>query len=482
MEQRSVRFLGVLALLNLPSFACQRATVRVPVDGAGTLLHAVPAPPSASSSLAAAPSVLPPAASNWQPVTPTAAVRPPFSSRTIGGINFEVRSKSPSPVVVDGKLDEWAPRADAGGLPRVVVTIEPSRFWLAFEMDAKASSPLAFQLSLPGGELPNWGVLASGGVDEFDCERISAPVESESRTSECRRRLTIAKRYTELLSSHVPRFKTWIELDGERLLWSRDNTAKFSPTTTQRACIRDEKRLSCEFELPLSLLPRTATVELTEVGFLTRDVANAPREEVWVSLPEPIVFESGLWIHQNAMFPATTDFVPRFSYQPGAGDEYEIASRDDWETNGVSNVSISSCRPGPVLATLGSVTLLGNCAPARMTFIYRNGEPIGTAIDGKVFVRDSTMVVLSKREYFNFQYLSPVASFTVELIDSEGTKREPLELNTEGMNCEASKALANADYSKLSLTCTTSTDGKVKRVTRRAWRWDRKERTYVEQE
>jgi hypothetical protein len=398
----------------------------------------------------------------------------------VGGIDFAVRSRSPSTVVVDGKLNEWVPISDTAGLPRVIVTLEPSRWWLTIEIGADASAHLTFQLSLPGGELPSCDVYGTAGVDELDCERIGVPNQSKGRISECRRRFAIAKRCAALASANLPRFKTWIDLNGEQLSFSEGRTPK-PAQPLQQACTRDEKRLSCEFELPLLLLPRTAAVELTQVGFLPSPTADARQDEVWINLPESIAFESGLWVHQNAMFPPASDTSPRFSYQPGAGVEYEIASRDDSETNGMSNVSISSCGPGRVLAKLGTLTLLGNCAPAHMTFIYRNGEPIGTAIDGTVVVRDNMIVVLSRREYFDYIHLYPAAAWGVERIDSDGTKLEPLEVSTDGSMCEASKTSANADYSKLSLSCTTSVDGVGRRVLNRTWRWDVTARNFVEQ-
>jgi hypothetical protein len=381
-------------------------------------------------------------------------------------------------VVVDGKLTEWAPLADPGGLPRVIVTVEPTRWWLAFETAAQITSPLAFQLSLPGGDLPSYYVYSSGGVDEFDCERYGTPVESKRRTAECRRRLVAAKRHAELSSAYASRFATRIEFDGERLHFSRNSTKK-PAASTQQACIRDEQRTSCEFELPLSLLPRTAAVELTEVGFLPDFKTNVPQEATWVALPEPIAFESGLWVHQNAM--PSYAAGDAFSYQPGAGAEYDIAFRDNGG-DGTSNVSITNCGPGPVLATLGRVTLLGNCARAHMNFIYLDGVPIGTAVDGKVLVRDNTLVVLQRREYFSYQYYCPTAYWTVELIDSDGAKRTPLDVNTEGLNCKTSTARANADYTKLSLSCANLTVDNEKQVITRVWHWDRNERTYVEQE
>jgi hypothetical protein len=393
-------------------------------------------------------------------------------------MHFEVRNASPPSVVVDGSLEEWGPLTDTGGLPRVIVAVEPTRWWLVWEEDVLPTRTPAFELSLPYSGLPTMGEASSGG--EIDCDYTPFPTRAKRRAKDRSVCNAMRRRYLAQVAADERRFRALFELRAEKLTVTR--AGKTEDTAPLRAaCSVDAHRQRCEFELQLTWLPRTSEIDVSQIGFAVPVAGPAPRAETWIALPEAVAFESGIGLHRLVIGGLTNSPVhPRYSYQPGNGDEYEIASRDrslDFEA--MSDVSISRCRPGPVLGRLGMVTLRDNCAADGNIYLFVDGELTGMVTAGKVLVRDGTLLSINKLEYFDYLHFYPAASWTVERIGPDGIKQAPLQFNTEGSLCETSHAWANADYSVLALTCDGMGEDGGRRRRRMSWYWDREQKSYL---
>jgi hypothetical protein len=413
------------------------------------------------------------------PKAEPAAPPPGFAAGILDDVEFRVRSALPGTVAVDGVIDEWLDRTPATHRSTIVVTLQPSRFFVAFDVDL-AHRPPGFELELPGGDLPDIGaIVRGGGTYEVNCEHL--PWNADEKLTPAARQscLAISRRFAALKLKQAQRFRTTFALD---------EAETSVPAPTARQCRRNAERLACEAEYPLARLPRTRAVDVAELGLrLHPGAAGAALEPLWLTLPEPVAFEPGLAL-RRLLLPELPPMLPeadRYSYQPGEPLEYEIAERDARGGYGMSDIAVVRCRPSAVVASFGRVTIRRSCGSRGEGIVYVDDAPRTTISLGaptKFIPRGGKLHVITESRWFEESSASDELAIGVQSITSDGQVLEAQRISVSSSTCRSFKATHDTDYKVLKLICRTRPEVENTRATTltRTLTWSDEQTGFVE--
>lgn len=409
------------------------------------------------------------------------------------GLTVAVRSGEPSALVIDGELDDWSSVPRAPNTSLLVFTLGSKRWWLTLDLlEEQFAQSLAFELVLPDGELPTAGALQPGGSVDYAPACLYQPFSlGHARLGPAQRKrcLDIVARHEAMRQPYAARFRKRFHWDRDRNLWTVDG----SPTPSRsevEACRKTEGRVRCEFAWPLALLPRTTEVELQQVGF--RVVGKGERQEstqdvVWLKLPESIAFEAGLE-ERRVVFPSPSFVMqsdPRYSYQPGEAFAYDLAERirsEGADAYEMTNIRISRCEPGPVLASLGAVTVRRSCGETGVGLVHVGGKLSGDALTlgarGGVMVRGNEIHVIAGDVHYDEQTAFHVGTWHVARLGADGHRYEPLRFELD--QCDRCSLENDVNYSKLKVHCQQSVQGGTSRLRRitKTWVWNTQTSSY----
>lgn len=400
----------------------------------------------------AAPSPAPPGPKG--PPPPGSEARPPrpkYKQGVVGEVEFRVRTEHPAQLTLDGSIDEWLDGSPVEKASVVVITLEPTRAYVAFDVPVTLG-PEAFQLEFPGAQLPDIGVVVrGGGTYEVDCEHESWGMKAEHSAAQRAECQGIVARFTSLQHKQARRFSTRIPLS---------EMDKARPAATARQCRRTEQRLACEIEYTLRRLPRTSEVDLKSLGVrVVSGGKHAPPETLWLKLPEPVAFEPGLEL-RRLLLPQTPGWLPesdRYSYQPGEPVSYELATRQQHSSWGMADIAVVVCRPSAVVAEVGRIALRRACDQG---ILYVDGAPKDSAKLGRVskyLIRAGRIYAITNTRRYCPDVGADELIFRVDQFSTEGrVGSQSISINER--DCRSISAHHNADYSTMTLSCPTRPD------------------------
>ena len=414
----------------------------------------------------------------------TNAPDPPAPTRVaLQNLDLELRSSLPQTLAFDGKLEEWG--IQAASRPSLIIALTPSRFVTVLRLPNIPPSPFAFEIGLPGGDLPEIGIRMRGsGAHKVNCERRPWPGGKRLGPTERARCLRMVNEHALLRRPYRKRFRAQYRFDPKQRSWHRNDDA--TPVTLLRqACSEEARALVCESDWPLTALPRTTALELDSVTISVVSARTSSEAARSVPLPQSIRFDSGRDVHELVMpeaYAGDLSAGPRYSYQPGAGAEYEIAERDRLSdlNFAMSRVVFSTCRPGPVVATLGEVSVYSLC-DKDLYIVYAGTQAMATAPWGKVLTRDGAVSIIAVSDTFNDSSIREEIRWEVATYRADGSlvSSERLEILAD---CAVSpKAIPDEAFDTLTLECQAyKTYGEEStELVRRVWHWNPSQQRYV---
>jgi hypothetical protein len=405
---------------------------------------------------------------------PTPEVEGPPASNA--PLTIEVRAERPSKWTVDGNLEEWSLREPSStSQSRVVVTLLPKSWLLAFDLRGDFHDGIQLDVELPGGEVPAVGEIARGGgaAEDVDCEHDpwSGSPRPPRQRELCRR---VVARYEALKKAEALRFRRRLTIDPGAMQSGELGTL-------ERACAEQQERLRCELELPLGLLPRSGERQLSLVGLraLPRErAADGPvalTDGDWYTLPTEVAFEPGAAIRRE-IFGDNYGILPerdRHSFQPGEL-AYELIARSG---GGLAELKQTQCQPETEVARSGDVMLGLACG---VGFVFHRGEFKGlypSSVGQRIVTRSGELFILAPEAWYEPSLGSPGASWTVTRIDAQG-QTHVVTLAAREL-WDAVRPTHDTSYELLRIEGHVQTEEGKRRALSFSWKWNPAQLAYV---